>query len=54
MSEKLEDYELSYLIDVVKKDLDELTFNKNEKATIIRRFLYKVLEKLENQKKQIK
>ena len=50
MSENLEEYELDYLIDVVKKDIDELIFNKNEKATIIRRFLYKVLEKLENKK----
>jgi len=50
MNEKLEDYELDYLIDVVKKELSELTPTKNHKEIIIRRFLYKILETLKNQK----
>tara|TARA_R100001079_G_C4298013_1_gene89978 strand:- start:287 stop:439 length:153 start_codon:yes stop_codon:yes gene_type:complete len=50
MNERLEDYEIDYLIDVVKKDLSELTFDKNKNSIIIRRFLYNLLEKLKTQK----
>ena len=56
MSENLEDYELDYLIDVVKKDIME--FNSEislpQEQKIVKDFLDKVLKKLINQQKQIK
>ena len=37
MNERLEDYELDYLIDSVNKDLSQLTCEKNKNAIIIKK-----------------
>ena len=54
MSEELEDYELSYLIDLVKPDIREFNPKLFKEPKIVKDFLNKVLEKLINQQKQIK
>ena len=54
MSEKLEDYELSYLKDLVKADIKEFNPKLFKEPKTIEDFLNKVLEKLINQQKQTK
>ena len=54
MNEKLEDYELSYLIDVVKADIKEFNPKLFKEPKTIEDFFNKILQKLINQQKQIK
>ena len=54
MSEKLEDYEFDYLIDIVKKDIIEFNPKLSTHPETIENFLNNILQKLINQQKQIK
>jgi hypothetical protein len=54
MSENLEDYELEYLIDVVKAIIKEFNPKRFKEPKSMEDFFNKILQKLINQKKQIK
>ena len=54
MSEKLEDYELDYLIDVVKSDVKEFNPKLFKEPKAMKAFFDNILHKLINQQKQIK
>tara|TARA_R110001583_G_scaffold79841_1_gene215272 strand:+ start:721 stop:885 length:165 start_codon:yes stop_codon:yes gene_type:complete len=54
MSENLEDHELSYLIDLVKKDISEFNPKIFKEPKTIEDFFNKILQKLINQQKQTK